>query len=52
MQGPSRTTVGPWGESVTFTSPLPGAQPGFSSEKAVGTLILPWHHVIALPWGL
>lgn len=36
---------------MTFTSPLPGAQPGFSSEKPAGTSILPQYCVVALPWG-
>lgn len=36
---------------MTFTSPLPGAQPSFSLEKAAGTLILPQHSVVALQWG-
>ena len=36
---------------MTFTSPLPGAQPSFGLEKVAGTLILPQHAVVALPWG-
>lgn len=43
--------MGPWGRSVTFTSPLPRAQPSFSLEKVTGTWILSPHHMVALTWG-
>lgn len=36
---------------MTFTSPLLGAQPGFSSEEPAGTSILPQYCMVALPWG-
>lgn len=44
--------MGPWGRSVTFTSPLPRAQPSFSLEKVTGTWILSPHRMVALTWGL
>lgn len=42
---PAAPAVGPWGESVTINSPLPGAQSGCLDRDSAR------HCVVAPPWG-